>query len=77
MNDHVLIRIERRRYVYFTCPEQPSLEMTSFDEPKICPICRMTKPVQMGCKVYPGYSADRGAEVIPITEDHCVNQSNY
>ncbi len=49
--DHTLIRVERARYIYFTCPDKPTMEMVSFDTPKQCPVCRTIKPVDMGTAI--------------------------
>lgn len=54
--DHVLTRVERARYIYFTCPNAPKMELVSFDEPKQCPVCRTIKPVDMGTAIGKGGS---------------------
>ncbi len=45
---HLLIRVERRRYLCFTCPKRSQLELVSFDLPKRCPVCRKINPVGLG-----------------------------
>lgn len=47
-DDHTLTRMERGRYVYFTCPAQPKMEIVSFDLPLTCPVCRALRPVRLG-----------------------------
>lgn len=63
---HQWIKIERGRYVHFTCPTQPKMELVSFDFPVICPVCRRPNPVRPGnnntaCR---GYSRERDLTVI-------------
>ena len=66
--EHTVIRVERARYIYFTCPRQPMLELTSFDVPKQCPICRCWKPIELGTPPEGSYSAEFGDDIIPFCE---------
>lgn len=45
---HIIIKIERMRYVHFLCPCAPKTEVISFDAPLRCPICRLVNPIRFG-----------------------------
>ena len=45
---HLLIRVERKRYIEFTCPKQPQMAFINLDVPKHCPICLQPDPIKMG-----------------------------
>jgi phage FluMu protein Com len=63
---HLLTKVERRRYVYFTCPSQPTLELVSFDFPLLCPVCRRVNPIKPGGAetAHAGYSRARESSII-------------
>ena len=45
---HIIIKIERRRYVHFMCPCTPKMEIVSFDAPLRCPVCHLANPIRFG-----------------------------
>lgn len=73
---HIIIKVERRRYVHFMCPCSPKMEIVSFDAPAICPVCRLANPIRFGGREEREqitfdtvkYSEDFGDRVIILTE---------
>lgn len=37
-----------REIMHFVCSAQPAMEIMTFEEPRVCPVCRMNKPIKMG-----------------------------
>lgn len=55
---------DRARYFIITCPEAPSLQMVSFNQPHVCPICHCR-----GMRTEKYIESNRWEEIVAVSHN--------
>jgi len=54
--------MDRAHYYIATCPEAPALQMVSFTQPQVCPICQCT-----GVRTEKSVESNRWEEIVAVS----------